>query len=96
MSDPVFKTVDGVQIELEGDELAEFEAQEKAWEDGGAAEFLWENIRLRRNLLLSACDYKMLTDVECDAHAWIEYRQALRDIPLQADVNNIVWPVVPA
>jgi hypothetical protein len=41
-----------------------------------------------RNWLLLMSDWTQLPDAPCDAQAWADYRQQLRDLP--ADPN---WPV---
>tara|TARA_R110001606_G_scaffold87004_4_gene196578 strand:+ start:1018 stop:1350 length:333 start_codon:yes stop_codon:yes gene_type:complete len=39
-------------------------------------------LRQRRDMLLSACDHKMVSDYKHkNKQAWIDYRQALRDLP---------------
>lgn len=55
----------------------------------------WERIRSQRNTKLAACDWTQLPDAPVDAAVWATYRQALRDITLQADPFNIVWPTAP-
>jgi len=44
-------------------------------------EWLIERMRLRRDALLIASDWAMLTDAPTDKTAWGDYRQALRDFP---------------
>jgi len=55
--------------------------------------------RNMRNELLSACDWAVLPDSplsEAQIAAWKTYRQALRDVPGQADFpTTIVWPTQP-
>ena len=52
-------------------------------------------IRTERNAKIAACDWRMLTDSPGSA-GWKVYRQALRDVPLQAGFpENVVWPVAP-
>ncbi len=47
-----------------------------------------------RNILLSESDVYALADRITDE--WRTYRQALRDVPLQAGFpDNITWPVKP-
>ncbi|HHH9546085.1 TPA: phage tail assembly chaperone [Pseudomonas aeruginosa] len=69
-------------------------------------EVLWEQVRLVRKPLLDEVDYKVnalfddekITGVPMDADVLDDlcsYRKALRDITLQADPSNIVWPVRP-
>jgi len=56
-------------------------------------------IRAERDRLLSACDFTQLPDAPLSAAQkaeWSAYRQALRDIPLQAGFpNSVVWPIAP-
>jgi len=56
-----------------------------------------EEARTQRNALLAASDWSVLPDVPvADQQAWIDYRQALRDVPEQADFpTEIDWPVKP-
>lgn len=51
----------------------------------------------RRNFLLKSTDWTQLSDVTvADAQGWIDYRQALRDVPSQPEFpTNISWPVPP-
>jgi hypothetical protein len=44
-------------------------------------EWLIERMRLRRDALLIASDWAMLTDAPTDKTQWGDYRQALRDFP---------------
>jgi hypothetical protein len=44
-------------------------------------EWLIERMRARRDALLIASDWAMLTDAPTDKTAWGIYRQALRDFP---------------
>jgi hypothetical protein len=52
--------------------------------------------RAQRDGLLSASDWTQVDDAPVDKLAWATYRQALRDIPLQAGFPAIIdWPVKP-
>lgn len=52
--------------------------------------------RKKRNDLLTSSDWTQLPDVPiATKEAWAVYRQALRDITLQPDPFNIVWPTPP-
>ena len=52
-------------------------------------------VRALRDELLAASDYMALADRITDA--WRTYRQALRDIPAQAEFpNSITWPTEPS
>ncbi len=55
----------------------------------------WASVRSQRNDKLATCDWTQLPDAPVDAAPWATYRQALRDITLQADPFNIVWPTAP-
>ncbi len=55
-------------------------------------------IRMRRNQLLTACDWTQLPDVVLTTEqkaTWVEYRQQLRDFPETCDPDNPIWPVLP-
>ena len=53
-------------------------------------------IKIERNRLLAACDWTQLPDVPITIKtAWAEYRQQLRDLPANCDINNPVWPTEP-
>jgi hypothetical protein len=59
----------------------------------------WADIRSRRNVLLTACDWTQVADApltEEQKTAWRNYRQALRDIPQAfATPEDVVWPDSP-
>ena len=58
--------------------------------------FTPEEIRAKRDILLSKSDWTQVTDAPVDQAAWATYRQALRDIPSQAGFpNEVTWPVEP-
>ena len=56
----------------------------------------WAGIRQQRDQLLALCDYTQVADAPGDTSAWATYRQALRDVPSQSDVDNITWPQEPS
>ena len=59
-------------------------------------EEVWPAIRARRAALLAESDWTQLPDVPLPTkEAWATYRQALRDITLQPDPHNIIWPTQP-
>lgn len=58
----------------------------------------WDTIRKQRNDRLSESDWTQLPDVPLTSEqiiAWREYRRILRDITIQDNPANIVWPVEP-
>ena len=61
-----------------------------------AAQQEWGTVRIKRSALLSLSDWTQVPDSPVDKTAWATYRQALRDITLQADPFNIAWPAAPA
>ena len=63
-----------------------------------ATQQCWYDVRQLRNVELQHSDY--ITSVASEtgvgiSTAWKDYRQGLRDITKQSDVNNIVWPTHP-
>ena len=58
-------------------------------------------LRMERDQKLSASDFHVLPDAPGDAAAWMAYRQALRDLPAQADApwdgggEQTPWPAKP-
>ena len=58
----------------------------------------WDRVRDLRNRKLDTCDWTAVSDnqlSESQRTAWATYRQALRDIPTQADPDNVTWPTPP-
>ena len=54
----------------------------------------WAKIRRKRDELLRECDWWASSDLTM-SDAQKKYRQDLRDIPTQSDVDNITWPSKP-
>ena len=60
-------------------------------------EWLIERMRLRRDALLIASDWAMITDTPTDKKAWAEYRQTLRDFPATwTPAPTVTFPTPPA
>lgn len=56
----------------------------------------WEQIRSRRNNLLSLSDYTQMADWPGDKVAWATYRQTLRDLPqTYTNADDVIWPTAP-
>lgn len=52
-------------------------------------------IRVHRNYLLAECDWRVLPDRPV-SQSWLNYRQALRDLPANTvDPSNVTWPTSP-
>jgi hypothetical protein len=88
------KLIDGVQVPLTAEEIAQRQADELAW-SAGAFDRAMNALRSKRNSLLSATDYLALSDNTMTEEART-YRQALRDITegltTVAQVNAVVFP----
>lgn len=55
-----------------------------------------DHVRAKRNDLLDASDWRFLSDQSPSAE-WAQYRQALRDVPLQPGFPyNVTWPEEPS
>lgn len=81
----------------QGDEpamsAAEQEAAYKAQKDAEQA----ASVRAQRNKLLADCDWTQGKDIPDNiSTAWATYRQALRDVPAQANFPwEVTWPTQP-
>ena len=95
------KLIDGVQVPLTAQEIAQRQAEATTWEAGSFDRAL-ASLRQKRNSLLSSSDWTVLTDSPLSASektAWETYRQDLRDITIGldtvAEVNAVVFPDKP-
>lgn len=80
-------------IALTAEELTQRQEEEQQRVEGQ-----WSSVRGQRNELLRLTDWTQLADCVLTAgekEAWRNYRQALRDVPNQADPFAIVWPDSP-
>ena len=89
-------TADSNDVENLGKEVyAKALALGPAPADGNTSE-LENEVRAKRNALLSGSDWTQIADAPVDQQAWAAYRQALRDIPEQPGFpHDIIWPVAP-
>ena len=91
------KLVDGIQIPLSAEEIAQRQADETAWNNGAFDRSL-ASLRAKRNSLLAATDYLALSDNTLSA-AMTSYRQSLRDLTeglsTVEQVNSVVFPIKP-
>ena len=91
------KLVDGIQIPLSAEEIAQRQADEIAWNNGAFDRSL-ASLRAKRNALLAATDYLALSDNTLSA-AMTSYRQSLRDLTeglsTVEQVNSVVFPTKP-
>ena len=92
-----FKIVNGVEMPLTPNDIANIEARELAWEQGAG-----DRVREDRDQRLLEVDafvgnplrWGSLSAEQQDV--WVVYRQALLDVPQQAGFpNDVVWPTKP-
>jgi hypothetical protein len=95
------KLINGIKVPLTAEEIAQRQADELAW-NAGAFDRAMNDLRSKRNSLLSATDYTQLPDVGFNAaekNAYMIYRQALRDmtnnIETAEQAKSIVFPPKP-
>ena len=95
------KLVDGIQIPLSAEEIAQRQADELAWQNG-AFDRAIAGLRSKRNSILASSDWTVLSDSPLSATektAWLEYRQDLRDITAgvdtEAKVKAVIFPDKP-
>ena len=96
------KLVNGIQVELTAQEIAQRQAEEQAWLDG-AFDRAMADLRQKRNGLLSSSDWTQLPDTTLttsEKTAWMNYRTELRNITngltTVEQVNSVAFPTKPA
>ena len=75
-----------------------------AWvAEGNTAEaadgLTWNDIRAKRDGILSSTDWTMATGATVDQAQWAAYRQVIRDIPQtykDKTPDDVVWPTQPS
>ena len=92
------KIVDGIELPLTPEDIAENEALNLAWEQGAGG-----RVREDRDQRLLEVDafvgnpLRWATLSAEQQEAWAVYRQGLLDVPQQAGFpNTVVWPVSPS
>ena len=93
------KLVNGIQVPLTPEEIAQRQQDEIAW-NNGAFDRGMADLRSKRDRLLASCDWVMISDSPiADKTAWETYRQSLRDITENLttieEVNAVVFPIKP-
>ena len=59
----------------------------------------WDDIRAKRNQILTNTDWTMTTGATVDQAQWAAYRQVIRDIPQtykDKTPDDVVWPTQPS
>ena len=95
------KIVNGQQVELTAEEIAQRQADETVWNNGAKDRAVAE-LRTKRDRLLAKDDWRIIKAKETGSTlsaSFKTYRQALRDLPSTVtdemtaeDVNNIQFP----
>lgn len=63
-----------------------------------ATENEWEKVRYRRNNEIASTDWRITKASDTGipvSEEWVTYRQDLRDVTIQDNPFEIIWPVVP-
>ena len=91
------KLVNGIQVPLTPEEIAQRQAEETAWNNGAFDRAMFE-LRSKRNNLLKETDHYALSD-QTLSDDMRTYRQDLRDITegltTVEEVNAVVFPTKP-
>ena len=83
------------EVEVSAEEIAQLNAEREAYERDVLPGLQLEQLRFRRNQLLTETDYLALADSTL-TDEMRTYRQALRDLPANTvDPANPVWPTKP-
>jgi len=91
---PRFHNINGERVQFTEAEEAARDAEEQAWEAGADARAAAQ-VREERDAKLATSDWMALADRITDD--WRTYRQALRDVPTQAEFpTDVTWPVEPS
>ena len=94
---PRYHNINGVKVQFTAEEETARDTEEANW-GAGAFDRAIEDLRQKRNRLLSATDFYGLQDVTM-SEDMTTYRQELRDLPngltTVEEVNNVTWPTKP-
>ena len=98
MSDDIYMIINGVRTKLEGDELAQHQAEIEA-NIALQPEQQISELRVMRNQKLDASDWIVTKSMEAGEPVptdWQTYRQELRDITENyVTKEEVVWPTKP-
>ena len=96
------KLVNGIQVPLTPEEIAQRQQDEIAW-NNGAFDRAMADLRSKRDRLLAASDWTQLPDTtltNAQKQAWMQYRTELRNITngltTVEQVNSVAFPTKPA
>ena len=95
------KIINGIEIELTQEEIAQRQLDEQAWLAGEFNRAI-SNLRNKRNKLLADTDYIVLADSPIPSvkkSEFMNYRTALRNLTQGLDtiekINNVAYPLKP-
>ena len=95
------KIVNGIQVPLTAEEIAQRQANQIAWEKS-AFDRAMADLRAKRNKALTNSDWSVLNDVPLNPatkSAWMNYRTLLRNLTdnlsTVEDVKAVTLPIVP-
>jgi hypothetical protein len=89
-----FKVVNKFKKYTDEDGTVHTKAQQEASFLKSEEDRAFASLRSERNRLLVETDFHALTDVTITPEM-TEYRQSLRDLPSNVDINNIIYPEKP-
>ena len=96
------KLVNGIQVPLTPEEIAQRQQDEIAW-NNGAFDRAMADLRSKRDRLLAASDWTQLPDTtltNTQKQSWMQYRTELRNITngltTVEQVNSVAFPTKPA
>ena len=91
---PRYHNINGEIVQFTAEEEAARDAEEQAWEDGGALARAQARLRQERNRRLAETDFYALSDVTMSSDMQT-YRQNLRDLLSGKDTvekcDNVTW-----
>jgi len=91
------KLVNGILMDMTAEEISARQAEETIW-NNGALDRALNNLRFKRNLLLTETDWLANSDVTMSSDM-TTYRQALRDLTngltTVAQVKSVIFPIKP-
>jgi hypothetical protein len=98
------KTVNGIKYYIPFDEVNTDYQEYLEWvAEGNTAEaadgLTWDDIRAKRDGILSSTDWTMTSGATVDQAQWAAYRQVIRDIPQtykDKTPDDVVWPTQPS
>ena len=99
---PRTRLIDGVRVNLTAAEETARDAEETAWANG-AFDRAMKNLRVKRDRLLTECDWTQSPDsplTDSKTTEWATYRTNLRNLTngltTVEQVNGVTWPTKPS